>query len=671
MTTFGAYDAGLPCKNPNCGSHGQPHPNCRCYGDMAEGGEVENFCSKNRPHDKQCQYFAEGGDTSSDFDPDAYLNAQPSQPAPSKPAAPSNSGFDPDAYLGSPSASDFDPDAFLNQKNQEQYGTPTQQAIAGVEGLAQGVAGPLATAAELGASKLGIPGVSAQDIGQRAIVNPATHALGEAAGIAGSLASGVGEAGLLAQGVEKLVPQTLGKVGSAALKGLVTNGAIQGGDEISKSLLGQTADPSDAVGAVLASAGLGALTGAAFTGTAKALSNAAEAKLGTTVSSILTGIGDAANDKVSDLSEGMLGPYYKGVDFYNKTIDGLSHTAASGAAVPAGYSIGGLPGAYLAEKYITGPLSSALKVPISAAGSAVVPAIMRVLSSDPEGTNLASKLYGAIDYANAADSGLQSLNKGIENLFQAGGQQAVNEFSGENERNKAKDFISNGGIQQNLDKSIQHQQSVPQFAEGGEVQTPSLAPEDGLLHQSSALGAHFPEQNIGLTAARGRISNYLTSMQPQKDQAKLAFDDEPDDRDAKKNYHKAIDLAINPLSILNKIKEGSIVPDDVKHFNSLHPELSNLMQKKLTERMVKAQVDGEKPAYHVRQGLSLLMGTPLAGELAPQNIQAAQAVFTNQAQQQAPGTPITKNKRNTSTLNKVSNDYLTPNQARTQDQQKQ
>lgn len=55
----------FPCKNPSCKSYGKPHPNCYCGpgGNYAEGGEVmkEHYCSKDTPHDKGCEYFAEGG----------------------------------------------------------------------------------------------------------------------------------------------------------------------------------------------------------------------------------------------------------------------------------------------------------------------------------------------------------------------------------------------------------------------------------------------------------------------------------------------------------------------------------------------------------------------------------------------------------------------------------
>lgn len=55
-----------PCKNPNCKSHGMPHPNCRCYSGMlsngfASGGEVKH-CSTGLPHMADCQYYAEGGE---------------------------------------------------------------------------------------------------------------------------------------------------------------------------------------------------------------------------------------------------------------------------------------------------------------------------------------------------------------------------------------------------------------------------------------------------------------------------------------------------------------------------------------------------------------------------------------------------------------------------------
>lgn len=62
-----AYDAGLPCLNPNCKSHGKPHPNCRCYSPHASGGEVGKlrYCAHGMPHMAGCEY-AKGGQVSED-----------------------------------------------------------------------------------------------------------------------------------------------------------------------------------------------------------------------------------------------------------------------------------------------------------------------------------------------------------------------------------------------------------------------------------------------------------------------------------------------------------------------------------------------------------------------------------------------------------------------------
>lgn len=97
-----AYDMNLPCLNPNCKSHGKPHPNCRCYG-FAEGGGVEDihFCRTGKAHKPGCEYakggpvpqdspgimssrqpFKDGGESSEDYGTSSSLPANfiPSPP---------------------------------------------------------------------------------------------------------------------------------------------------------------------------------------------------------------------------------------------------------------------------------------------------------------------------------------------------------------------------------------------------------------------------------------------------------------------------------------------------------------------------------------------------------------------------------------------------------------
>lgn len=55
--------ADLPCKNTSCKSYGTPHPNCKCYGPMADGGHVDSYCSKSQEHQTNCPfYMAVGGE---------------------------------------------------------------------------------------------------------------------------------------------------------------------------------------------------------------------------------------------------------------------------------------------------------------------------------------------------------------------------------------------------------------------------------------------------------------------------------------------------------------------------------------------------------------------------------------------------------------------------------
>src|SRR5271165_7047742 len=107
-----------PCLNPSCNSHGRPHPNCRCYGGMAEGGEASEFCSENRAHQQGCQYFVDGGTVSFDA-----LKADVSS-APTAPVAAAPMKFD-DLKADAPktdSASAGDFDSLVDDS--EKYSTP-------------------------------------------------------------------------------------------------------------------------------------------------------------------------------------------------------------------------------------------------------------------------------------------------------------------------------------------------------------------------------------------------------------------------------------------------------------------------------------------------------------------------------------------------------------------
>lgn len=270
MTTYGAYDAGLPCKNRACKSHGRPHPNCQCYGDdMAEGGEVKSFCDSDRAHKEDCEYFAGGGEVPQDDMPDelAMPEAEPT-PTPESLEVPE---YDiPEEYRSNIVPEDDLPD-HLKDKSAE-YQTTGQKVLTAVEGLGQGFLGPLMTGAELGLSKLGVPGLSEEDIKARQAANPEIYTASEVAGIGAgfvpvlapfSLAGKIGKAASAAKiGMEATKAAQLG---GAVLRGAIQGGMFQASDEITKAMLGQ-GDPNEAVAAKVADGALNIFASGAASG---------------------------------------------------------------------------------------------------------------------------------------------------------------------------------------------------------------------------------------------------------------------------------------------------------------------------------------------------------------------------------------------------------------------
>src|ERR1700761_1340672 len=63
-----------PCLNPNCSSNGRPHPNCRCYVGMADGGEAHTLCLNNGKHKSHCVYFMAEGGAPQELPPDPEIS---------------------------------------------------------------------------------------------------------------------------------------------------------------------------------------------------------------------------------------------------------------------------------------------------------------------------------------------------------------------------------------------------------------------------------------------------------------------------------------------------------------------------------------------------------------------------------------------------------------------
>ena len=595
---------------------------------------------------------------SPDFVPDEQFKPDSPNPAKSEPNNPDSPDFIPDSQFVS------DDEAKSNK-----YNTPDQQLKAGLEGAAQGILGPLAPLAE---TKLF--GIDPADIKGRAEENPFTHGLAEAGAIAGSMLTGVGEAGLIAKAVPEVA--ALGKLGSMAFKGAIESMALQGGDEASKYLIGDQ-DPQTPVASALAhigaaglfGAGGGTLFGVLNLGTNKGLQALEDAKLGNKAQSFLTGYGAASRGHSLEEIEPMIAAGYDNADkamlkagakLYNTGPEAAGKFVVDKAVRGAG-AVGGIklagpwgaePGIAAAKKYLEPTLEKLIGKPISAASRKfILPVLTKVLT-----TGETKGLGTALDYATKASKGAQTVNKSLDSLFRIGGQQAINAEVDDRQRNKIEQYIDDAGLQKEFNNTLQADPMPQQgYAEGGNV----------ISHQEQDHFAKtFPDQNMLLSTAKGRVYTYLNSLKPRQSVNKLPFDHDADQAPQKRAYDRALDIAANPMSIMNHIKKGNITPQHITHFNSMWPELHDHLSKEITQRIIKSQVGDTKPSFKVRQALSLFLGSPLEATFTPNSIQAAQTAFTPMQPPQQAGKP----KKDTGKIGSKSNAmYQTPDENAEQD----
>lgn len=684
-----------PCLNPNCKSHGQPHPNCRCY--MAAGGEAKPcechlYATENQSRlDTNAAQLQLGGKgkvielADGGFVPDsafvadaAPASAGPESNSPNTQDFVSDAQFKPDAAPAAAkgggnefvSDSDFKPDGAYNaDKPDADYAT---KALTVAEGAGQGLLGPVATAAELGLSKLGVPGLSAQEQRQRAESSPALHYGAEATSLAASMLYGVGEASLLgkgAQAVSEALP--LGKIGASVVKHALESGLIQGGDEVTNYLLGKQVDPTAVAAAGIVGGALGPVLGLVAKGGSDAklaLEAISDGKIQSKVDSFMHGFGAAAaGQEIKDTlkAAGEKIP----LDSIRRGASVLPPPAMDNAMIKAGHGAYGtwqkkLP-EWLSEPVVggvahatgSGPLGylalrQTLGKPIEsfvtkANEKFIAPALVKAMASGNT-----EHVVGALKYARSIGKGAAAMTSAVDSLFKAGLAPTIDAVVDDRDRDKLTESLENGGI----DAQLQTQKQM--YAEGGEVEKP--APP--VLAGTQGITAHYPEQAMMLGNAKGRVSQYLNSLRPAKNLPKAAFDDDHDMAGPERQYKRVADMALSPLAILNRVKDGSVTGDEVAHYKALYPELHDALSKKMTERMMQSQLDEERPHYRTRQGMSTFLGSPVDSCMTQPNVAAAQMAFRQQKAQMPQPAPA-KNKKGTATLTKASEQYQTPNQA--------
>jgi hypothetical protein len=177
------------------------------------------------------------------------------------------------------------------------------------------------------------------------------------------------------------------------------------------------------------------------------------------------------------------------------------------------------------------------------------------------------------------------------------------------------------------------------------------------------VGSYMPNEAGALSEVGMNAVNYLNSLRPEvTPQTPLDAPLEPNAVE-KATYRRALQIANQPLIVLQKLKDGSITSQDITHLKNLYPGLYDRMASKILNEMTTHLSKQEKIPYKTKIGLSVFLGQPLDQTMMSQSIMAAQpkGPSQNPMQQRAPTA-----RGSFKDLGKISSQVMTPQQARIQ-----
>lgn len=178
-----------------------------------------------------------------------------------------------------------------------------------------------------------------------------------------------------------------------------------------------------------------------------------------------------------------------------------------------------------------------------------------------------------------------------------------------------------------------------------------------IAEPGSRIADYMPAHAAGLTAAINNTVSLINNARPQEQQGLPLDKNHPVTAIDKQKFNDQLSIAYQPLSVLSKVKDGTLRPSDVATLKTMHPDYYTKMVKQITDEFANDPEAAKKVPFKVKQSLSLFIGQPLTSSLTPSSIMAAQPQPT--APQPPPGP---KTRRGTSTLGKSNKQYMTPSQ---------
>lgn len=173
----------------------------------------------------------------------------------------------------------------------------------------------------------------------------------------------------------------------------------------------------------------------------------------------------------------------------------------------------------------------------------------------------------------------------------------------------------------------------------------------------------LPEHSMYANKQLMAQSMYINQQRPNPQPVSMLDHTPAVTNQQKSSFKQTLRIAQQPMSILQRVKDGTVTPKDAQDIKALYPEFADHIAKSLLSEVAKAKASDTHIPYTTRLGLSLVIGQPLDSTMSPQSIQAAQPV-PRQPQQAAQGAKSKGEgqKHSTSSLSKVAGSFKTPNQ---------
>ena len=261
---------------------------------------------------------------------------------------------------------------------------------------------------------------------------------------------------------------------------------------------------------------------------------------------------------------------------------------------------------------------------------AVKLSLLKMLSSSQPAN--AEGFQSMANFISNVYKGQNTIAKGVANVLGTGGKVAITHYlPTQEDRDK---------LQKQIDKVTQDPNKSPQ----------------------SSLGHYMDQHQAAMQAITNKQIQYLNGLKPKDAIISPLEPAVTASKAAMARYNRAMDIALNPMICLKKIKDGSLQATDCADLSNMYPSLRNSIANQFTAEMSKGFSKEEAPSYKARMGLSLFLGTPLDNTMTPQSIMAAQPK-PQQGPQQPPA-PKGKGKGSPSKMsNKSSNLAKTADQA--------